>query len=1220
MKKILLLIVIPIICFFIVSPSNASENNFSWYREEQANSSEVCNAAVKEVPFSEYKALEDLYYSTVGSSWKNNSNWLDTINNSIDDWYGVTVENGHVTRLELSGNNLQEYIFENEVQLPYLQILDLSNNLIDGANFNSLDSLMNLSEIHVENNVLLFRQIRQLLNLPNTDVVTYIPQGKIGIAQKIELEEREVLELSFNPYIYSEDDQFQWYKNGVAISGAQSGSYQKSAAEETDTGIYTLKITNPNVPGLTLETEAINVNVAPAPIFVSGIPEAEYLALLELFNALNGPSWRDNTNWLDITNHTVDDWYGITIENGHVTMINIDHTNASGKIPASIGNFTQLRSLQLSFCGIRGAIPKEIANLNELMFLDLSNNFIGPQFNNGIPDQERCIPDGLESLKKLTYLQIEWNKLFFNDIEAVFSWDNFDKIRFLYRGQEPMSMLYNEVWTDPNKTFIVSLSDYIPGPSDQYQWYKDNVPIENANDSILILENVQKDDEGKYYCVITNILATETKIFSNFTDLRVRVIHGAGIPLSEYKALEAFYSTTNGVSWSMKTNWLDTMNHTVSEWAGVLIRDGHVRGLQLDSNNIVGIIPEQFYDLVYLEQIALAHNHRLSGGLSGKIGRLQQLKVLSLSGTSLNGELPNELGTLNNLTHIFLAYNQMSGSIPATIQNCKNLKFIQLRNNKITGEIPVELGNLSQLEIIDLANNQFVGTIPASFGSLEYLRILDLSNNQLVGPVPSELSNVTGITRFDISGNLFGSTLGFKSASVKNDYSHRQLPDELGQVLTMDTLILAGNSLQFNDIEAIFSWPNFEDMNEFVYAPQNKVGVSKTIDAEQSADILLSVDNYFPGESDTYEWYKNGILITGANNKDFKLVDLQTEDSGIYNCKISNSKATDLVLWSEDIRLVITEKEPITQISKKQYAALEDIVLTYPTANFGINWLDTTNVDISEWEGLTVRNGHVIALDLSNRNLEGEVTDIFSAFDSLEWVNLSGNNLYGRFPTFNESKSGKVQLAENNDYNLKYLNIANNRFIFSDLEPLADELLAIDTFIYFPQQRIGSEVDTSVFKNEDLSIEIEAYISGNNDVQSWFKNDEYTLVNQPTYLINNASLQDSGIYYLQVTNSVFSELTLKSAPYKLSVLTPVEINDLQRSAIEVYPNPAKTKLFIASENIVIDLELFNVLGVKVLELNQFQCGWIDISGYPKGIYLIKLNSDKSTVSKKIIFK
>ena len=61
-------------------------------------------ADVTEIPLIECEALAALYNSTHGDTWTNNSGWLAT--NLPSGWYGVTVEAGHVTRLDLHENRL----------------------------------------------------------------------------------------------------------------------------------------------------------------------------------------------------------------------------------------------------------------------------------------------------------------------------------------------------------------------------------------------------------------------------------------------------------------------------------------------------------------------------------------------------------------------------------------------------------------------------------------------------------------------------------------------------------------------------------------------------------------------------------------------------------------------------------------------------------------------------------------------------------------------------------------------------------------------------------------------------------------------------------------------------------------------------------------------------------------------------------------------------------
>ena len=56
-----------------------------------------------DVPKRECEALVDLYGSTNGDGWLNNSGWLQST--TVADWYGVTVES-RITRLDLSSNQL----------------------------------------------------------------------------------------------------------------------------------------------------------------------------------------------------------------------------------------------------------------------------------------------------------------------------------------------------------------------------------------------------------------------------------------------------------------------------------------------------------------------------------------------------------------------------------------------------------------------------------------------------------------------------------------------------------------------------------------------------------------------------------------------------------------------------------------------------------------------------------------------------------------------------------------------------------------------------------------------------------------------------------------------------------------------------------------------------------------------------------------------------------
>ncbi|MBB5038870.1 autotransporter-associated beta strand repeat-containing protein [Prosthecobacter dejongeii] len=65
-----------------------------------------------------------------------------------------------------------------------------------------------------------------------------------------------------------------------------------------------------------------------------------------------------------------------------------------------------------------------------------------------------------------------------------------------------------------SRTFSVTVSGEATKPNGQpgfdYQWYKDDVAIEGANSESLALTNIDEEDEGYYYVVVTNIAGSDT--------------------------------------------------------------------------------------------------------------------------------------------------------------------------------------------------------------------------------------------------------------------------------------------------------------------------------------------------------------------------------------------------------------------------------------------------------------------------------------------------------------------------------------------------------------------------------------------------------------------------------------------------------------------------------------------------------------------------------------
>ncbi len=108
-----------------------------------------------------------------------------------------------------------------------------------------------------------------------------------------------------------------------------------------------------------------------------GVYVDEYNALVDLYNATNGPNWTSeqsnpDDNWL--TSALVEDWYGVAVDNNHVVSIDLNNNNLDGIIPNSIGDLIGLQLLYLHYNQLTGSIPSSIGNLASLEVLYLFDN------------------------------------------------------------------------------------------------------------------------------------------------------------------------------------------------------------------------------------------------------------------------------------------------------------------------------------------------------------------------------------------------------------------------------------------------------------------------------------------------------------------------------------------------------------------------------------------------------------------------------------------------------------------------------------------------------------------------------------------------------------------------------------------------------------------------------------------------------------------------------
>ena len=157
-------------------------------------------------------------------------------------------------RLNLSENRFSGAVPASFVALKRLYYLNIS--------FNELDELPDLSALpvswmQIKENRFTFEDL-----LPNFQTSCFMcgPQAKLG-----EEETREVAlgkEVIMKVELDEANCQYQWYLNGKRMNGETSSVLTWKVEKETDVGIFTCKVTHPQLSFFSLERASIEVKLS----------------------------------------------------------------------------------------------------------------------------------------------------------------------------------------------------------------------------------------------------------------------------------------------------------------------------------------------------------------------------------------------------------------------------------------------------------------------------------------------------------------------------------------------------------------------------------------------------------------------------------------------------------------------------------------------------------------------------------------------------------------------------------------------------------------------------------------------------------------------------------------------------------------------------------------------------------------------------------------------
>ena len=192
-------------------------------------------------------------------------------------------------------------------------------------------------------------------------------------------------------------------ENGHAVNGATFSwsSSDAGIAKVDDAGL---------VEGVAEGTARITAAAGDATgVAEVAVENPDRAALVALYNATDGPNWRNNENWL--TDTPLGEWYGVDVD-GSGRVVSIDLAGRwvgddpeptphglSGPIPAELGKLSRLTRLNLGKNDLVGPMPPEFADLGNLTELHLDyNRLSGPVLSE------------LDKLANLTHLWLGTNE------------------------------------------------------------------------------------------------------------------------------------------------------------------------------------------------------------------------------------------------------------------------------------------------------------------------------------------------------------------------------------------------------------------------------------------------------------------------------------------------------------------------------------------------------------------------------------------------------------------------------------------------------------------------------------------------------------------------------------------------------------------------------------------------------------------------------------------
>ena len=433
----------------------------------------------------ERSALISIYNSTNGENW--NRTW--DLEKDPRNWFGISVKNGAVIELNLSGNALKGNFPSNLTSFPKLTKLDLSNNQLSGDVAVGISSLGLLTKLDISNNRLTGDPTNSLTGLFNVDDLAL--GGNLFVIPNV-------------------NGLLQNFNNIKTLNLSDLGLISIPAKITAFTNLESLILDNNPIPANAFGSIAGHpklTNISLSGIQLTQIPsqvsQLTQLASLNLSNnalteqTTSGLSTLENLEWLSLENNQLAQIPTQITQLKKLQTLNLGRNKISGGT-AALAGLTNLQQLFLNNNLLSGNIPSEFLGMPKLLMLNLNSNQLSGDLSDRLPEITHISNNRFNKAQLSNYV-VDYNV----QTDLDYSPQRYDS------PKEVLGVLGQSAKLDQSLSGI----DYT------FSWYKNLDQKTNTTTADLNFNSVEESDYATYtaeaytYSVLDNSVVFDLSLF-----------------------------------------------------------------------------------------------------------------------------------------------------------------------------------------------------------------------------------------------------------------------------------------------------------------------------------------------------------------------------------------------------------------------------------------------------------------------------------------------------------------------------------------------------------------------------------------------------------------------------------------------------------------------------------------------------------------------------------